>query len=69
MEFVYKFLHLFIGESPSKYGIDMRTIKGVINYNIISSLVLDTSLIRVRDIGMESIGLEIDDSIHIPWLK
>ena len=41
-------------------------VKGVSKYDLLASLVLNLTLIRMMGFGLESLSLEIDDNISLP---
>jgi hypothetical protein len=49
-----------------KNGVNPMTIKSIIKDNILMGLVAYSTTISTRQIGPESIGLEIYDDISIP---
>lgn len=67
MAFIHGFHILLMGEAHSKNRIDTTTIKGVADYNLVFSLISDTSLVKARGMEAKSMGLEIYDNFSIPW--
>ena len=69
MAFIKGFLNLFMSEAPSKNCIDTMKIKGVTDYNITFSLILDMLSFGERGIEPESMGLDIYDNVSIPQVS
>lgn len=58
-----------MGEAPPKNRIDTTSIKGVIDDDVMLSLVLNTLLFRVRRIISETLGVELYKNVSIPWVR
>jgi hypothetical protein len=61
------FISFIIGEASSKYGINTTMIEGITQDNLLMGLILDTMTIYTRKVKPESLDLEIDDNISIPY--
>lgn len=58
-----------MGETPLKNRIDIVMIESVNNYNIMFVLISDMSLVRMRDIRLKCLGLEIYENVPIPRVE
>ena len=66
MAVIQSFLSFIIGETSSKNGVNPTAIKNVTEDNVLTSLVTYAMMISARQIGLESLSLEIDNDIPIP---
>ena len=69
MAIIYNFIGFLMCEAPTKNRIDNATVKGVANDQIIFGLILNTSMLQARGIGLEILGLEIHQYISIPRVR
>jgi hypothetical protein len=66
MAVIQGFLGFIKREATSKNRVNPTTIKGITEDNILTCLVEYLTEVRARQIGLESLGLEIYDDISIP---
>jgi hypothetical protein len=66
MEFIQGFLGFVKCKETSKNGIDPMMIKSITEDDILTGLVEYSTTVSARQIGSESLGLEIYDDISVP---
>jgi hypothetical protein len=66
MTFIQGFLGFVKCEAALKNGVNPTTIKSITEDNILTGLVAYSTMVSARQIGLESLGLEIYDDIPIP---
>ena len=68
MTIIQNFLGLLMGEMTSEDRINTMMMNCVVSYDIMVSLVPNTTLIKMSGSNLRSLGMEIDDDISIPWI-
>ena len=56
-------------EASPKNRIDPTSIQGVIQYEVVFCVVMDTATIVTVYIWLKSLCLEINEQISIPWVS
>jgi hypothetical protein len=63
---IQSFLSFNIGETSSKNRFNPTAIKSVTEDNVLMGLVTYATMVSARQIGLESLSLEINNDIPIP---
>jgi hypothetical protein len=63
---IQSFLNFIIGETSLKNGFSPMEIKSVTEDNVLTGLVMYATTVSARQIGPESLSLEIYNDIPIP---